>query len=154
MIKFSRSCIRTFWSWFNYIQVPWAKNSEIVYGEQLQPSRICFFSHLFHTFIFSAIDCFRPFHFNRWFFELIELLRKKTQGFPGDRRHDWELCRYFFSCEWYCLRRNVLNYVKVIFLPDILSHLYSHIYSWRFTHKRIQSGGFGLPELLMDSTLP
>ena len=35
------------------------KNTEIVYGERLQP----FFSHLFHTFIFSAIDCFRPFHF-------------------------------------------------------------------------------------------
>ena len=70
------------------------KNSEIIYGERLQRTHICVFSHLFYTFIFSAIDCFRPFHFSRWFFELIELLRKKTQGFPGDRRHDWELCRY------------------------------------------------------------
>ena len=34
------------------------KNSEIIYGERLQPTHICFFSHLFHTFIFSAIDCF------------------------------------------------------------------------------------------------
>ena len=50
------------------------KNTEIVYGERLQP----FFSHLFHTFIFSAIDCFRPFHFR--FQEGNELFRKKAQG--------------------------------------------------------------------------
>ena len=116
---------------------------------------------LFFTFI-SYIQCnrlFRLFHFNRWFFELIELLRKKTQGFPGDRRNDWELCRYVHNeywilCEWYCRRRNVLNSVKVIFLPDILSHSYTHIYLWRFAHRRIQTGGFGLPELGVDSTLP
>ena len=27
------------------------------------------------------------------------------------------------------------------------------LYSWRFTHKRIQTGGFGLPELGVDSTV-
>ena len=57
------------------------KNTEIVYGEWLQP----FFSHLFHTFIFSAKDCFRPFHFR--FYEGIEPLRKKTQGVSDDTRH-------------------------------------------------------------------
>ena len=41
----------------------------------------------------------------------------------------------------------IVNYVKVIFLSDILSHSYTHIYLRRFTHKRIQTGGFGLPEL-------
>ena len=51
-------------------------------------------------------------------------------------------------------RRNILNYVKVINLSDILSHSYTHLYSQRFTHKRIQSRGFGLPELGVDSTLP
>ena len=44
--------------------------------------------------------------------------------------------------------------MKVIFLPDILSHSYTHIYLWRFAHRRIQTGGFGLPELGVDSTLP
>ena len=118
---------------------------------------------LFFTFIsYIHIQCnrlFRLFLFNRWFFERIQLLSKKTQGFPGDRRYDWELCRYVHNekwilCEWYCRRRNVLNSVKVIFLPDILSHSYTHIYLWRFTHKRIQTGGFGLPELGVDSSLP
>ena len=46
------------------------------------------------------------------------------------------------------------NSVKVIFLPDILSHSYTHIYLWRFAHRRIQAGAFGLPELGVDSTLP
>ena len=32
------------------------KNSEIIYGDRLQLTHICFFSHLFHTF--SVIDCF------------------------------------------------------------------------------------------------
>ena len=44
--------------------------------------------------------------------------------------------------------------MKVINLSDILSHSYTHLYSQRFTHKRIQSRGFGLPELGVDSTLP
>lgn len=30
------------------------KNSEIIYGERLQRTHICVFSHLFYTFIFSA----------------------------------------------------------------------------------------------------
>ena len=53
------------------------------------------FSHLLNAFIFSAIDCFCPFHFNRWFFEGTELLGEKTQGFSGDRRDNWGRCRYF-----------------------------------------------------------
>ena len=44
--------------------------------------------------------------------------------------------------------------MKVIFLSDKHSHSYTHINSWRFTHKCIQSGGFGLPELGVASTLP
>ena len=39
---------------------------------------MCFFFTLFHTFIFSAKDCFRPFHFR--FYEGIELLRKKRKA--------------------------------------------------------------------------
>ena len=44
--------------------------------------------------------------------------------------------------------------VKVIFLSDILSHSYTHLYLQSFTHKRIQRGAFVLPNLEMDSTLP
>ena len=33
-------------------------------------------------------------------------------------------------------------------------HTHIHtLYSWRFTHKRIQTGGFGFPELGVDSTV-
>ena len=48
----------------------------------------------------------------------------------------------------------MFNYVKVIFLSDILLHSFAHQYSWRFTRRCIQTGGFGLPELGVDSTLP
>ena len=44
--------------------------------------------------------------------------------------------------------------MKVIFLSDILSHSYTYLYLQSFAHKRIQSRGFGLPELGVDSTLP
>ena len=49
----------------------------------------------------------------------------------------------------------IVNYVKVIFLSDILSHSYTHICIHGGLHINVfRLGAFVLPELGMDSTLP
>ena len=68
--------------------------------------------------------------------------RKASQGTEDMTEDDAGI--FVMNNEYYVndrLGRNVLNYVKVIFPSDFLSYSCTHIYSWRFTHRRIQSLG-------------
>ena len=97
--------------------------------------------------------------FNFYYINTNEIPNHFTETVFSCERRDL-LCSHSNGDIFTCEDNMLFSHVKISSFrvkAHLVFHwcLYNkHIYSWRLTHRCIQTGGFGLPELGVDSTLP